>query len=220
VNEVFKELTGAKSPKYIHVCGGNGVGKTTFIQEIGRMCVERGLFENGVYIMDGKEIEEKHQSDFEAYIYKKSETGTIFNLQAFNKYGNENFLLIIDDFHLIRPRSNGRYNIFLNRLLEKKVNIILATYESFNVKETFQSVVFKTIKIEKLNEIELNIYAYNIFDLSNKNIINDYEEQKKAKKMTLSEISKISEKHRLNKSPSLMPMKVEESLKKIVSNRN
>lgn len=38
--------------------------------------------------MDGKEIEEKHQSDFEAYIYKKSESGTIFNQQSFNKIAN------------------------------------------------------------------------------------------------------------------------------------
>lgn len=44
--------------------GSNGSGKTTFLQEIGRMCVERGFFESGVYIMDGKDIEEKHQSDF------------------------------------------------------------------------------------------------------------------------------------------------------------
>jgi hypothetical protein len=93
---------------------------------------------------------------------------------------------MIDDFHLIRPRSNGRYNIFLNRLLEKKVNIILVTHESFNMKEVFQTVLFKTIKLEKLNEIELNIYAYNIFDLANKGVLRDYEEQKKIKKLTLS----------------------------------
>lgn len=32
----------------------------------------------------------------------------------------------------------------------------------------------------------MNIYAYNVFDLTNNTAINDYEEQKKAKKMTVS----------------------------------
>jgi predicted NACHT family NTPase len=32
VNEVFKEFASVKIPKYIHIVGGNGVGKSTFIQ--------------------------------------------------------------------------------------------------------------------------------------------------------------------------------------------
>lgn len=52
----------------------------------------------------------------------------MFNLQSFNKYADSNFLLMIDDFHLIRPRSNGRYNLFLKKLFEKKVNIIFVTH--------------------------------------------------------------------------------------------
>lgn len=35
---------------------------------------------------------------------------------------------MIDDFHLIRPRSNGRYNIFMNRILLKQINIIIVTH--------------------------------------------------------------------------------------------
>ena len=36
------------------------------------MCIERGLFENGLYIIDGKKVGENFQSDFEAYITKMS----------------------------------------------------------------------------------------------------------------------------------------------------
>jgi hypothetical protein len=63
---------------------------------------------------------------------------------------------------------------------------MLVTHESFNVKEAFQTVLFKTIKIEKLSEVELSIFAYNILDISNTAIMNEFEEQKKSKKMTLS----------------------------------
>ena len=81
-------------------------------------------------------------------------------------------------------------------------------------------MLFKSVKIDKLNEIELNIYAYNIFDLDNKNVLNEYEELKKAKKMTLSDISRLCEKHKLTRSPSLLPIRNDEPLKKVLSNRN
>jgi len=58
---------------------------------------------------------------------------------------------MIDDFHIIKPRSNGRYNIFLNRLIEKKVNLVLATHETFNIRDIFPTI--KSIRIEKLNDV-------------------------------------------------------------------
>ena len=90
-------LTGTERAVKILIGGSFGVGKTTFLEEVGRMFVERGMFESGVYIMSGKEVEEKYQSDFEAYIMKNAETGNIFNLQSFNKYANSKFMLMIDD---------------------------------------------------------------------------------------------------------------------------
>ena len=36
-------------------------------------------------------------------------------------------MLIIDDFHMIKPRSNGRFNLFLQKIVEKKANLILVT---------------------------------------------------------------------------------------------
>lgn len=77
----------------------------------------------------------------------------MFNLQSFNKYADSNFLLMIDDFHLIRPRSNGRYNLFLKKLFEKKVNIIFVTHESYNMRLHFQDLLIKTIKIERLADV-------------------------------------------------------------------
>ena len=52
--EVFKELSRTGDGKCVQVCGGFGVGRSCFVTEIGRMCVERGMFENGVYILEGK----------------------------------------------------------------------------------------------------------------------------------------------------------------------
>jgi hypothetical protein len=89
------------------------------------------------------------------------------SLQSFNKYANSNFLLLIDDFHLIKPRSNGRYNLFLRKLIEKKVNVVFVTHDNYNIKELLPSISVKLIRIERLNEIELDIYAYNVFRTEN-----------------------------------------------------
>jgi hypothetical protein len=94
---------------------------------------------------------------------------------------------MIDDFHLIKPRSNGRYNIFLNRLIDKKVNLVLVTHETFNIRDIFPSI--RTIKIEKLNEFELNIYAYNILEIAA--AVQEYEGEKKKKKVSLQDIFRI-----------------------------
>jgi hypothetical protein len=94
---------------------------------------------------------------------KTAENSNMFNLQSFNKYANSNFLLMIDDFHLIRPRSNGRYNLFLKKLIQKKVNVIFVTHENFNMRDLMPSISIKTVKIEKLKDIELDIFAYHLF---------------------------------------------------------
>lgn len=36
-------------------------------------------------------------------------------------------MLIIDDFHMIKPRSNGRFQLFLQKIVDKKVNLTMVT---------------------------------------------------------------------------------------------
>lgn len=36
-------------------------------------------------------------------------------------------MLIIDDFHMVKPRSNGRFNLFLQKIIDKRVNLIIVT---------------------------------------------------------------------------------------------
>lgn len=91
----------------------------------------------------------------------------MFNLYSFNKYANSNFLLIIDDFHLIKPRSNGRYNLFLRKLIQKKVNVVFVTHENFNLRDLLPSSSIKIIKVEKLKGVELDIFAYHVFGAQN-----------------------------------------------------
>jgi hypothetical protein len=54
---------------------------------------------------------------------------------------------MIDDFHLVRPKSNGRYNLFLKKLIEKKVNVIFVTHDNFNMKDLLPQISIKTIKL-------------------------------------------------------------------------
>jgi hypothetical protein len=70
------------------------------------------MFENGVYIIDGQKVEEL-DGDFESFFKKYSSIGKILNYEAFMKYGDSKFMLIIDDFNLIKPRSNGRFKFFM-----------------------------------------------------------------------------------------------------------
>jgi hypothetical protein len=40
-------------------------------------------------------------------------------------------MLIIDDFHTIKPRSNGRLNFFLRKIIDKGVNLIIVTSNQY-----------------------------------------------------------------------------------------
>jgi hypothetical protein len=216
INELFKEFSSKKETKFVQVCGGNGVGKTTFIQEVGRMCIERGLFENGVYIIEGKKVEENFHSDFEAYITKMAESSSMFTLASFNKYADSNFLLIIDDFHMIRPRSNGRYDLFMTKLLHKKANVILVTHETHSLRDL--EVHFKVIKLERLTEVELNIFAYTLLKSEQESALEEYEKQKKVRPLTCAEIAKIYEKHQKSSFNNFMKPLPYEELRKLTSN--
>lgn len=58
INIIFKEIHhNSNEAKYFNVCGQAGAGKTVFIEELARMFVERGMFEAGVYIIKGKEVQ-------------------------------------------------------------------------------------------------------------------------------------------------------------------
>lgn len=86
----------------------------------------------------------------------------MFNLQSFNKYADSNMLLMIDDFHMIKPRSNGRYQMFLKKIISKRVNVIFITHESYNLREKMPDLPLRVLKLEKLSDVELNIFAYNV----------------------------------------------------------
>lgn len=77
-------------------------------------------------------MEKKYQGEFENYFTKESEIGKFMTLEDFEEIGNENLMLIIDDFHMIKPRSNGRFNLFLQKIVDKKVNLIIVTNNQYN----------------------------------------------------------------------------------------
>jgi hypothetical protein len=128
-------------------------------------------------------------------------------------------MLMIDDFHLIKPRSNGRYNIFLNRLIDKSVNLLLVTHETFNIRDTFPAI--RTIRIDKLTPAEINIYAYHVLDLNNPALITEYEIEKLKRKLTVQDVLRLQEKYQTQKTPSSNSLRLpQEELKRMVSNRS
>lgn len=47
--------------------------------------------------------------------------------EDFERLLGEKTILIVDDFHLIKPRVNARMKIFMDKVLSKKVNLILVS---------------------------------------------------------------------------------------------
>ena len=64
-------------------------------------------------------------------------------------------MLIIDDFHFIKPRSNGRFYLFLQKIVDKKVNLILVTNNLYQKENKIESkkdsvFIFKRIRPIKI----------------------------------------------------------------------
>jgi hypothetical protein len=88
-------------------------------------------------------------------------------------------MLIIDDFHLIKPRSNGRFNLFLQKIVDKKINLIIVTNTMYQKEHQIENkkdsmFMFKKIKpisIKRLCPFEMDLIAYNMLDFTNKSLL-------------------------------------------------
>ena len=69
-----------------------------------------------------------------------------------------------------------------------------------------------------MTEVELNIFAYNLFKPSNLSAIQEYEEEKNNRELNCAQIAKIYEKHLSVTYNNFMKMP-EESMRKMISNR-
>jgi hypothetical protein len=58
-------------------------------------------------------------------------------------------MLIIDDFQMVKPRSNGRFNLFLQKIVDKRINLIVVTntlYQEEQDKKKESQFMFKVIR--------------------------------------------------------------------------
>lgn len=84
--------------------------------------------------------------------------------EDFEKILGEKTILIIDDFDCIKPRTNARFKLFFDKIIVKKVSLILVSINELKV--DWINKLMK-IKIHKLNSFETDILAYNMLDLRN-----------------------------------------------------
>lgn len=84
--------------------------------------------------------------------------------EDFEKLLGEKTILIVDDFHLIKPRVNARMKIFMDKILSKKVNLILVSVNELKL-EFLPGM--KKIKIEYLDNFETEVLAYHIININN-----------------------------------------------------
>lgn len=47
--------------------------------------------------------------------------------EDFEKLLGPKTILIVDDFHLIKPRMNARMKLFMDKIISKSVNLILVS---------------------------------------------------------------------------------------------
>lgn len=88
--------------------------------------------------------------------------------EDFEKLLGDKTILIVDDFHLIRPRVNARMKIFLDKVIAKKVNLILV---SLNDLKLDYLPTMKKIKLGMLDSVETEILAYNLINIYNEDEI-------------------------------------------------
>ena len=70
-------------------------------------------------------------------------------IEDFERILSSKTILIIDDFHLIKPRTNARMKLFLDKVLAKKVSLIMV---SINELKLEWATDLKKIKIQKLDK--------------------------------------------------------------------
>lgn len=85
-------------------------------------------------------------------------------LEDFERLLGDKTILIIDDFHMIKPRVNARMKIFLDKILAKKVNLVLVSLTELKVDYLPN---MKKIKLGNLDSVEIEIFAYNLINIYN-----------------------------------------------------
>ena len=90
------------------------------------------------------------------------------------------------------------------------------THETHNMRDLVSTI--KQIKLEKLTDIELNIFAYNLFKSKMDQGIEEFEQQKKHRHLTCAEIAAIYEKNLPSKNYNNNMIDVPEDMRKLTSN--
>lgn len=141
-------------PAYINLFGVKGCGKSAFVEELGCMLLERSHYRSGIYLMNGWEIEQTYRGNINDYLERhKSE---IFSITYLNeqKVDGSQMLLIIDDFHAIKNRSNY-LDYFFNSIYSNRVNLVLTSNEELSGKSIpdFGARRLLTMCMRRLNNI-------------------------------------------------------------------
>ena len=158
-------------------------------------------------MLDGKEIERKHKSDIETYIKSQAEKGKMFNLSLFRKDVKKmasQLLIIIDDYSLIKPKSNtNKLQNFMNMLVQNKVNLVMVTHDNFNLRENLPSLRPRVVRLEKLSPTDLSIFAYSLLDPNNSNLIEDYEALAAHRALNFGDILELYDSNRMSRADGL-----------------
>ena len=120
-------------------------------------------------------------------------------LEDFERLMGSGMILIVDDFHLIKARSDARLKIFMQKIISKKVNLILVSNNELrnDILQADSDGNFcpkiKKVKLESLDELESDLLAYNILDITNPKQIKEYDflKTKKERNLTTKEVEDI-----------------------------
>lgn len=95
--------------------------------------------------------------------------------EDFERLLSEKTVLIIDDFHLIKPRVNARMKLFIDKILTKKVNLILVSLTELKLDYLPK---LRKIKMEPLDKFQTELLANNIIDIDKESDVKMYLEVK------------------------------------------
>jgi hypothetical protein len=119
--------------------------------------------------------------------------------EDFERLLGKKTLLVIDEFYMIKQRGNARMRIFMDKIISRRVSLILVSVNELKLDFLPR---MKKIKLDFMDSFETEVLAYNIINIVNEEEVVAYNNLKKIRKkenrlLTIKEIDECRKKTNL-----------------------
>lgn len=109
----------------INIHGARSCGRSVFLEQLMQMLLERGLYKQGIYLLNAIEIETVHKGDIYEYLEKRKHEIFPPDYLLDRRVDGSHVLLLIDDFHILKEKRN-LLSRFLTTINDAGINLIVS----------------------------------------------------------------------------------------------